>query len=78
MTNKYFSLEQLCRAGKVECQAGLKPASLSVWLSAFTFRPPALFAPHCSLTLYLRASVVSDSMSLTLHMCTACIECYVM
>ena len=25
-----------------ECQAGLEPASLGVWPSAFTFRPPAL------------------------------------
>ena len=27
-----------------ECWAGLEPASLAVWVSALTFRPPALSA----------------------------------
>ena len=48
---QYFLWKQIFRAGKVECQLGIKPRSLSVWPSTFTFRPPALLAPHCSLTL---------------------------
>ena len=50
--NNYFLLKQLIlEQEKFECLAGLEPASLGVWPSAFTFRPPALFAPRCSLTL---------------------------
>ena len=50
-SNNNFLSKQIFRAGKVEHWVGLEPTSLSVWLSAFTFRPPALLAPHCSLTL---------------------------
>ena len=47
-----FSLEaNIYWAGKVECQLGLKPRSLGVQPSAFTIRPPALIASHCSLAL---------------------------
>ena len=43
--NKYFSLEQFLKQEKFEHRAGLEPASLGVWPSAFTFRPPALLLP---------------------------------
>ena len=49
-----YSLEANIRAGKVEHRLGLKPRSLGVWPSAFTFRPPTVLAPCCSLAL-LRA-----------------------
>ena len=40
--NKSFSLEQFLKQEKFECRPGLEPESLSVQLSVFTFRPPAL------------------------------------
>ena len=51
-----FSLEaNIYQVGKVECQLGLEPRSLSVQPSAFTIRPPALIASHCSFSSHLRA-----------------------
>ena len=47
-----FLLEQFTLPRKRdECWAGLKPASHAVWASAFTFRPPALYALSLPLTL---------------------------
>ena len=60
-----FSRSKYFRAGKVECRVGLKPTSLGVWASAFTFRPPAFYAPRCSLTL-IQELLLSDSMTLTI------------
>ena len=42
LINEIFSRSKLIEQEKFECQLGPEPRSLGVWLSAFTFRPPAL------------------------------------